>query len=81
MHVHTHTHRFADRDVTANPEWNPPPTDNVFVRGLAPGSTEADIRALFMSYGIVSAVKVCSVCARVHACMSLTVYWVGCIAC
>uniref|UniRef100_A0A7S0X196 RRM domain-containing protein n=1 Tax=Chlamydomonas leiostraca TaxID=1034604 RepID=A0A7S0X196_9CHLO len=50
--------RFADSDVGAHPDRTPPPTDNVFARGFAPGSTEEDVRQLFAPYGLVISVRV-----------------------
>lgn len=50
--------RFADSDVGAHTDRTPPPSDNVFVRGFAPGSSEDEVRALFAPYGLVISVRV-----------------------
>ncbi|KAF5832592.1 hypothetical protein DUNSADRAFT_11464 [Dunaliella salina] len=50
--------RFADCDVGAHPDRTPPPSDNIFCRGFAPGCTEEDISSLLGTYGLVVSVKI-----------------------
>ncbi|KAJ9515134.1 hypothetical protein QJQ45_028936 [Haematococcus lacustris] len=50
--------RFADSDVGLHPERVAPPSDNVFIRGFAPGSTENDLRMLFSPYGLVISARI-----------------------
>ncbi|KAL6753467.1 hypothetical protein V8C86DRAFT_2725600 [Haematococcus lacustris] len=50
--------RFADSDVGLHPERVAPPSDNVFIRGFAPGSTENDLRLLFSPYGLVISARI-----------------------
>ncbi|KAJ9525103.1 hypothetical protein QJQ45_017337, partial [Haematococcus lacustris] len=50
--------RFADSDIGSHTERVAPPSDNVFIRGFAPGSSENDLRMLFSPYGLVISARI-----------------------
>ncbi|KAJ9525185.1 hypothetical protein QJQ45_020700, partial [Haematococcus lacustris] len=45
-------------DIGSHTERVAPPSDNVFIRGFAPGSSENDLRMLFSPYGLVISARI-----------------------